>query len=71
MLACQLPLFVSGQCFDILYRGRRCVLDGILSRRSFRGTTAFYFAHFWNWRVKGGVKATEIAGFGCDGEGQR
>jgi len=51
--------------------GRRCVLTGILSRRSFRGTTAFYFARFWNWRVKGGVKAAGVADLGCDGEGQR
>ncbi len=33
-----------GQRSDVLYCGRRCVWLGILSRRSFRGMTAFYFA---------------------------
>jgi len=47
-----------------------------MSRRSFRGTTAFYFARM-DSRLrgidsrKGGVKATGVAGFGCDGEGQQ
>ena len=58
-----------GQRSDVLCYGRRYVWLGILSRRSFCGTTAFYFALVSNWRVKGGVKATGVAGFGCDGEG--
>ena len=58
-----------GQRSDVLCFSRRCVLDGILSRRSFHGTTAFYFALVSSWRVKGGAKAIDITGFRCDGEG--
>jgi hypothetical protein len=47
--------------FDALWRSFCALFFSLLSRRSFRGTTAFYFAQVSNWRVKGGAKAT---GFG-------
>ena len=43
-------------------------MAGILSRRSFHGTTAFYFALVSNWRVKGGAKTADIGCFRCNGE---
>ena len=67
--ACLSAFVCIGQRSDVLCYGRRCVWAGILSRRSFRGTTAFYFAQFWDWRAKGGARAIDITGFRCDGEG--
>jgi hypothetical protein len=50
--------------FDALWRSFCALSFSLSSRRSFRGTTAFYFALVSNWRAKGGAKTTRFAGFG-------